>query len=65
METNEPSQVRLTQDFQDPKMEDVHFKAGTILTRNAIGQYLAPHTTLGMPCVTRFFLIRDICESIY
>lgn len=58
----DPERVRLTQDFQDPKVQDVHYEAGTVLLRSAGGQYVPEGARLGAPCVTGFFLIRDICE---
>ena len=57
---NDPKRVRLTKDFQDTKVEDVHYPAGTILVRNSGGQYVPEGGKLGVPCVTMFSLIRDI-----
>lgn len=62
---NEPKIVRLKKDFQDPKISDVHFKAGTVLIRGGMGaQYMPDGTELGMPCVRDYALIRDICEVL-
>jgi hypothetical protein len=61
---SEPKRVQLTKDFLDLKA-GIGFPKDTMLIRSAhSGQYITEGLPLGAPCVTGYFLIRDICKII-